>query len=95
MAATMTRQLTLGDTVTFYNPGDSREHESWTRGVIRATTACHKDGAYAVHIVRINGFKWDREAEWSMYDGVPECLGREVNGKTELEFIDTWPRRNF
>lgn len=86
--------MKAGDTVTFHDSGSAREHESWTRGVIRQTLARHKSGSFAVHVVTITGFKWDCEAPWGSYDGVPEVLGREVNGSSELEFIDTWPRRN-
>lgn len=86
--------LNIGDEVTFYDPGSQREHESWTRGKIVRTLARHKSGSPAVHVVKIDGFKWDNAALWGPYDGVPEVLGREHNGNSELEFIDTWPKRN-
>lgn len=86
--------LKIGDVVTFYDPGSKREHESWSRGKIVRTLIRHTSGSPAVHVVKIDGFKWDKEADWGPYDGVPECIGRERDGNPELEFIDTWPRRN-
>ncbi len=86
--------LTIGDTVTMYDPGSKREHESWTRGKIRETLARHRTLKAAVHVVTIDGLKWDKDAPWGPYDGVPEVIARENNGSSELEFIDTWPRRN-
>jgi hypothetical protein len=83
--------LKVGDTVTFYDPGSVREHESWQRGTIRKTLV--QAGATAIHIVTINAHKWDLEAPWGLYDGVPELLGRETDGNPDLEFLDTWPRR--
>ena len=89
-----TARLKIGDTVTMYNPVTACEHESWTRGVIRRTLSRCRNGCYAIHVVRITGFKWDRSATWGPHDGVPEVIAREVGGcDTELEFIDTWPRR--
>jgi hypothetical protein len=86
--------LKIGDTVTFYDPGSRREHESWQRGIIRQTIARDRKGRHAVHVVALNAHKWDRDSPWGSYDGVPEVLGRETNGSPELEWIDTWPRRH-
>lgn len=77
-----------------YSPGTPKEHHSWTRGIIRKTIARSENGTRALHVVTINGFKWDQESDWGEYDGVPEVLGREVDGGSELEFVDTWPRRH-
>jgi hypothetical protein len=84
--------LAIGDTVTFYDPGTNREHESWQRGTIRETIARNPTGRQAVHVVRINAHKWDRDAPWGPYDGVPEVIGRETDGNSELVWIDQWPR---
>ena len=86
--------LKTGDMVTLYDPGSADEHESWMRGRIRATLSSCRLQPTAVHILSINGFKWDRDAPWGPYDGVPECIARETDGSSELEWIDTWPRRS-
>jgi hypothetical protein len=83
----------VGDVMVLYNPGSRVEHESWTRGTIRETIARHRSGSHALHVVRQDAFKWDRDAPWGLYDGVPEVLVRETEGEPELEFVDTWPRR--
>ena len=86
--------MTIGDTVTTYDPGSKREHESWTRGVIRETLPKLYFG-HPVHIVTINGFKWDRDAPWGPSDGVPEMLVYEKHGLEpgEVEWLDTYPPR--
>ena len=81
--------LKIGDIVTFHDLGSREEHESWARGIIRETIARSRDGRHAVHIVAINAFKWDFDAPWGPYDGVPEVLGRETDGISELEWIDS------
>jgi hypothetical protein len=79
--------LRAGDVVTFHNPGNKREHESWQCGVIVKTIARYVGIGKALHVVRLDAHKWDAEAPWGPYDGVPEVIGREVNGRTELEWV--------
>ena len=81
--------LKVGDVVTFHNPASRREEECWQRGIIRKTIARSQDGVHAVHIVALNAHKWKGDPDWGPYDGVPEVLGRETNGSTELEFLRT------
>ena len=86
--------MTQGDTVTMYDPGSKRDHESWTRGVIRETLPDKLMGVgRAVHVIAINGFKWDRGAAWGPYDGVPEVIACEAGGLApgELQFLEIWP----
>lgn len=84
--------MKAGDTVTMYSPGWKREHESWTRGVIRETLPDKLMGV-PVHVVTINGFKWDREAAFGPYDGVPEVIACEAGclPPGELQFLNQWP----
>ena len=82
--------LKIGDQVTFYSPGSKNEHESWTRGKIVQTLA--RKSVAAVHRVKLDAFKWDREAPWGFYDGVSECLGLEYDGNPELEWIGSYDR---
>ena len=84
-----------GDTVVIYEPHnrDTHESENWARGVIKETIAAHPSGSHALHVVRINAFKWAEADPWGPYDGVPEVLARETRGIDELTQVDTWPRR--
>lgn len=85
--------LKIGTTVTIYDPGSKREHESWTRGIIIQTLAGNRNCSHPVHVVRINGMKWDKNAPWGAYDGVPEVMAREHNGSTELGWEGVWTCR--
>lgn len=81
-------KLKPGDTVISYNPGDRREHESWTRGVIieTLTSSAH----CAVHLVKIDGFKWDALAPFGAHDGNPEMIVRERPfGNSNVEFLES------
>jgi hypothetical protein len=83
--------MTLGDEVVIHDPGDCREHESWTRGTIVETVA--GTGSYALHarhVVKVTGFKWDTDAPWGPYDGVPEVLVRETKGRPGVEWVGYW-----
>lgn len=91
--------MKIGQSVTLYNPGERGEHESWTRGVV-AQTIMH--GGQLVHVVRVNGFKWDEADTWGDYDGVPEVIAIQAPEDEldsvdphlpRLKFVDTWPPR--
>lgn len=79
-----------------HDPGSAEEHESWCRGVIRETQP-NKLAGRLVHVVTINGFKWDAWAPWGTYDGVPECLAVEAPGLSagEVLFLDVRPPRRY
>lgn len=81
-------RLKPGDTVVSYNPGSYREHESWTRGVITETLRTEIDGA--IHLVMINGFKWDSGVAFGEHGGNPEMIVREHPfGCAEVEFLES------
>jgi len=91
--------LAIGSEVTFYDPGSRKEHESWQHGRIvetlelRAEFASGVVTAARVHIVAIDGHKWEREAPWGPYDGLPFSIGSEVDG-SRLAFrgaLSNWP----
>ena len=89
-----------GDTVEIRCPVDRTDYSgpvlpepaTWLRGTITKTLEAHPSGCHAVHVVRVDAFKWQQKDPWGIYDGVPDVMAREMRGGDELEFIDTWPR---
>jgi Mlc titration factor MtfA (ptsG expression regulator) len=82
----------IGDEVTFHNPGSAEEHESWTRGRIVRTLKRSQQGydRYSFHLVKCDAHKWDADAPWGDYDGVPLVVGQDKNGAAELDFLGRW-----
>lgn len=83
-----------GTLVTIRCPADEHELEdTWLQGYITnsTTSLVAADNAYMWHVVKIIAFKWAARDAWGPYDGIPEVLARETEGKPDLEWVDRWP----